>query len=182
MTLSLLMPALALAADEVDPLVQNPLPYPGVGNLFFRIIISLVFILFLTYLVLKLLKRQNTLQLRQKSWIRIYDYQALGTNRGIYLMEMFSRIYLVAVTEGQVNILLEIDSDDEEWTDLRESLQSAQEEAILPWGLGEALKERWSKLRTNSGDAKILKGDFSQQLDRAERLYRQVSKGGREGE
>lgn len=181
--MAVLIPNIVRAAEMADPSLGDPVPYPSMGNLFFRIIISLAFILFLTYLVLKLLKRQNALQLRQKSWIRIYDYQALGTNRGIYLMEMFSRIYLVAVAEGQVNILREIDDNDEEWIDLRESIQVGQDEDILPWGLGRVLKERWRMLRPgNPLDEERIKGDFSQQLQRADRLFRQVSKGGKDGE
>lgn len=170
-----------LAVDEVTP-VQQPQEMPSVAGLFLRIIISLIFILVITYVVMKLLKRQNDLQQRQKNWIRIFDYQGLGTNRGIYLMEILNDVYLVGVSEGQINILKEIDQSDDYWDDIKESFEKNQEE-ILPWGLEKLIKENLGKFKlVNSQKEKPFKKQLDDQLDRTGRLYRQVSRGGKDGE
>jgi len=170
-----------LAVDEVAP-VQQPLEMPSVAGLFFRIIISLIFILVITYFVMKLLKRQNDLQQRQKNWIKIFDYQGLGTNRGIYLMEILNDVYLVGVSEGQINILKEIDQSDDYWDDIKESFAKNQEE-ILPWGLEKLIKENMGKFKlVNSQKENPFKKHLDDQLDRTSRLYRHVSRGGKDGE
>lgn len=174
---SILLNCSALAVDETSP-VQQPLAMPSVAGLFFRIIISLIFILVITYVVMKLLKRQNDLQQRQKSWIRIFDYQGLGANRGIYLLELLNDVYVVGVSEGQINILREVDQNDDFWNDVKDSLEQKQEE-ILPWGLEKLIKENLGKFKPNNNMRKesSFKKELDDQLGRTNRLYRQMSRG-----
>lgn len=171
-----------MAVDEGSAPVQQPMELPSIAGYFLRIIFSLVFIVGITYLAMRLLKRQNDLQQRQKSWIRIYDYQGLSANRGIYLMEILGNVYVMGVTEGQINILKEIDPNDAEWNDLKGSLEQSQEE-ILPWGLEKLIRESIDKFKPGPGQKK---NNFQKQLDRqlgrTNRLYRQISKGGNDGE
>jgi len=182
--LSLLLLSLTVLAVEeaAVPVPQQPVEMPSVAGLFFRIIVSLIFILGITYVVMRVLKRQNDLQQRQKSWIRVFDYQGLGTNRGIYLLEILGDVYVLGVSEGQINILKEIDPADDYWNDIKENLERSQLD-VLPWGLERILKENLGKLKSSKRSADT---DFKKQLDsqlgRSNRLYRQISKGGNDGE
>lgn len=118
----ILSPANAYAEELANVTTEVPFQYPNVGSLFLRVIFSLLLIIVLTYLVLKLIKRQQDVQQGQKLWIKILDYQALGGNRGIYLLEMFSNIYLVSSSEGQIAILKEINPNDDLWLDIKDDL------------------------------------------------------------
>ena len=92
------------------------------GAILIRIIISLILVVGLLYFFLKAMQKRNELQLEQKSWIRVHDYYSLGMNRGIYLMEIMSQVYVVAMTEGHVRILHEIDPTSEEWEELKDEI------------------------------------------------------------
>jgi flagellar biogenesis protein FliO len=161
---------------QSDPSTQEIAKLPSVAGLFFRIIISLALILLLTYGILKLLKKQQTLEQRQKGWIEIYDYQALGMNRGIYLMQIFSRIYVVGVSEGQINILQEIEPDNTAWLELKESMMNPPKP--LKGGLFR-MKELWKTLGQGPGkdETNSFQRQLQEQIDRAHRLTREVKRG-----
>lgn len=160
--------------------VQQPVELPSMAGYFFRVLISLIVIIILTYVVVSLIKRQNEIKQKQKSWIRIIDYQALGTNRGIYLVELLSGIFLIGVSEGQINILKEIDPNDDNWLILRENLEQRD---ILSLGLTEKLKEGLRKFSAPEGSSNgRFKDQLDKQLKRSHRLYRQYTGGDDDGE
>jgi flagellar biogenesis protein FliO len=165
---------------------------PSMAGLFLRIIVSLSVIMLLTYLVLRVIKKQQDIRQRasneRKGWIRIYDYQALGpNNRGIFLLEIFSNIYVVGVTENSISVIKEIPDDNEEWLGLKDNLESPEE--ILPPRLTRMLKNNIGIFRKkdyskNSFEQELserLSEEVNNQLDRTHRLYQQTSGGENDG-
>lgn len=102
---------------------MQPVELPSVAGLFFRILASLALIIILTYFVLYIVKKQQNFRQQQKEWVKIFDYQALGPNRGLYLLELYNAVVIAGVSEGQIAILKEINPDDEEWREMKEKLR-----------------------------------------------------------
>ncbi|PKM89930.1 MAG: hypothetical protein CVU87_03860 [Firmicutes bacterium HGW-Firmicutes-12] len=166
---------------------------PSMAGLFLRVVVSVGVIILLTYLVLRVIKKQQDIQQRisneRKGWIRIYDYQALGpNNRGIYLIEMFSSIYVVGVSENSLSVLKEIPEDNEEWLALKENMNRPEE--ILPLGLTRIFKNSvgvfnkkkdYSKNSFKQELSERLSAEVNNQLDRTHRLYKRTSEGENDG-
>lgn len=182
-----LLPLGAIAAENENPALVQVQQMPSMAGYFFRVLVSLLIILVLTYLVIKVIKKQQELGQRMertgKDWIRVFDYYSLGVNRGIYLAQIFSSVYIIAVSDNHLSILKEIDPSDEEWQSIRESLEKQKE--ILPSGW---LKRLTIRLKgSGREDFKTvldnnLNNEISGQLDRTRRLYRQIKRGGQDGE
>jgi flagellar protein FliO/FliZ len=141
------------------------------GSVLLRILLSLVLVAGLTYFLLKLLRRQNELRLERKNWIKVHDYYSLGMNRGVYLMEVMSNIYVAAMSEGNIHILHEIDSADPEWEMIKDGL--TQE------------KDKMFSVITGLFNRNLSKNDFrsvlSRQMQRSRRLSQKL-KGEQSGE
>lgn len=133
--------------------------YPSVAGLFFRIVLSLIFILFVVSLVLKILNKQQNLRQNQKMWIKILDYQTLGPNRGLYLLELYDITCIVSVCEGEINILKEINTKTEKWQETKEALVEAED--LISKGIGKLFNGRFSTKRSNE---KFTGNEFQQQL------------------
>jgi flagellar biogenesis protein FliO len=136
----------------------------SMGSVLLRVVLSLALVGVLLYFLLKILRRQNELRLDQKSWIKVHDYYSLGMNRGVYLMEVVSKIYVVAMSEGNFQILHEMDLDDPEWETLKDGL-TQEKERILP-----ALKGFFNKNPLNSDFRDLL----SKQMQRSRRLSQKL--------
>lgn len=155
---------------------------PSMGGYLLRIILSMIFIVAITYLAMKLLRRQSNLMQRQKSWIKIYDYQGLGSNRGIYLLEILGSVYIMGISEGQFSILKEVDPNDEYWNDIKDDLENIREE-IIPAGL-----KKWFSRdigmygRSTSSPVGSFENELDKQLDRSQRLFHRISRGGKDDE
>jgi flagellar biogenesis protein FliO len=148
----------------MEPLEEVILQQPSMGSLLFRIVLSLIVVLLLVYGLLRLIRKQNQLRLNQKNWIRIHDYFSLGINRGVYLMEVMSRIYVVAMAEGHVRILREMDPDDPEWETLKDAL--AQDSGrIFP-----DFKEFFRRNRSG----KSFQSELDRQMQRSRRLSQKI--------
>ncbi len=152
----------------------------SVAGYVFRIIISLAFILAITYFVMRILKKQCSIQQRQKNWIRIFDYQGLAANRGIYLVEILGKVYVLGASEGQISILAEIDQDDEYWNDIKEDVINAQEE-LLPPTMKKWVADNLGLFRKYQ-KGNCFSSELDKQLDRSQRLYRHISQGGQGNE
>lgn len=150
--------------------VNNFAEYPSVAGLFFRIILSFIFILLVVYLVLKILNKQQDLRHNQKKWIKILDYQALGSNRGLYLVELYDITCIVAVSEGQINILKEIDTSTEKWQVTKEGLIASED--LISKGLGRLFN---GKLSAKELNGKLTGKEFQQQLTEQLRRTRNLS-------
>lgn len=151
------------AANEEGVVGYNE---PNMAGYFFRIIFSLTAVIFLTYLILKFLKKQNRLKQNQKSWIKVHDYQGLGLNKGFYLIELFSVICVVGMSENGFSIIKEIDPESEEWEQVKEELDNGMTNSF-------GLKNMLHRQTNSSGFGKQLK----EQLNRTQDLYRQITRG-----
>lgn len=162
--------------------METVMELPSVGGLFFRILSSLLVIILLTYFVLKLIKKQNNLRFKQKGWIRVFDYQALGSNRGIYLMELLGSVYIVGASEGHLGIIKEIDPTDEKWLEVKEQLHKNDE--IISNSLQNMITtgiNRWKAKDITPTPAETpfslqLDRQLTQQMERVNHLYRRAAK------
>lgn len=180
-----------LAVTEESNTVTQQLQ-PSMAGLFLRALISLVIIVLLTYLILRVIKRQQDVQQKIKNdrrgWIKIYDYQVLGSNKGLYLVEIFSGIYVIGAAENGINIVKEISQDNEEWLAVKEMLNNPEE--IIPPGLARFIKNNISLFNKKDVKNDAFKKELSQslnkkvnvQLDRTHRLYRRATGGRNDGE
>lgn len=85
--------------------LQQPLK---TGNLVIRYVFSVAGVLILTYLILKFFAgRQHYSE--NGDWIQVIDYMPLGTNKGVYLMDIEGKGFILGVTEHQINIISTID-------------------------------------------------------------------------
>lgn len=181
-----------VAAEADNAGLQQPLQFSA-AEIFFRVMASLLVILVLTYLVLKVVKKQQELQQKQqfrdRGWIRVLDYQALGTNRGLYLLEIINRVFIVGVSENQINIITEIDPSDESWNRLRENMEKPVRSEPLSWHkiVGEMIKKLGivaspQEKAFQQELAEKLTLQVNDQMDRTHRLFRRVAKGGNDVE
>ncbi len=164
-TINIVLSKTVYAASEE---VVTELKEPSMAGYFFRIVFSLAAVLILTYLVLKFLKKQNKLRQNQKSWIKVLDYHGLGLNKGIYLIELFSAIYVVGMSENGFNIIKEIERESEEWEQVQAELANG---TINSLGITKILQR-------DTGSSKF--GiQLKEQLSRTQDLYRQITRGDR---
>lgn len=160
---------------------------PSMAGLFIRSFLSLAVIVLLTYFVLRFIKKQQSIQQKirneRKGWVRIHDYQALGANKGLYLLEIFSGICVAGVTENGINIIKEIKEDSEEWLAVKEILHESEE--IMPPGLTRLLKKdifSFKKIKNNNVNFQDvlnnrLGKNISNQLERTHNLHNRTTKG-----
>lgn len=129
--------ALSVLGDATQEVPATPQLEPSMAGLFLRVVLTLAVIIFLTYIVLRIIKRQQSIQQKisneRKGWVRVYDYQGLGANRGLYLVELFSGVCVLGVSENGITLLKEIPEDNEEWLALKDNLEMPEE--VLPPGL-----------------------------------------------
>jgi flagellar biogenesis protein FliO len=134
----------------------------SMGSVLLRVLFSLAVVGVLLYFLLKLLRRQNELRLEQKDWIKVHDYFSLGMNRGVYLMEVMSKLYVVAISEGNIRILHEMNVDSPEWEALKDGLTRKRDGSF--------------SLLKGFFDRKLPDRDFrsvlSRQMQRSRRLFR----------
>jgi flagellar protein FliO/FliZ len=138
----------------------------SMGGILLRLLLSLALVVGLLYFLMKILRKQNELRLSQKSWIKIHDYFSLGMNRGVYLMEVMSKVYVAAMSEGSFQILYEMDSGGSEWETLRDELgQEKGNMDIFP-----AFKSFFKKNLSGSDFRSVL----SRQMQRSRRLSQKL--------
>lgn len=178
-----LTPLAVLAAETGDPAPEQFQQMPSMAGYFFRVAISLTIILVLTYLVIRVIKKQQEIQQRGeragREWIRVFDYYSLGVNRGIYLAQVLGGVYVIAVSDHYIGILKEINPEDDSWHSIRESLETTGE--FIPAGLRQKVTSYLKKIRGKDFKAELeesLNGEISDQLNRTRRLHRQYTGGG----
>lgn len=177
------LPLAASALENEDPALEQVQQLPSMAGYFFRAAVSLAIILVLTYLVIKVIKKQQVIQQRSeragREWIRVFDYYSLGVNRGIYLAQIFSGIYVIAVSDSHVSILKEIDPAGEDWQSIRENLEKSGEPTYS--GLSQRIKDylkRFSRKNFKTELEDSLNREITDQLERTQRLHRHVTQGG----
>ena len=166
-------------AQTGDLKMEEFVTYPSVAGLFFRVILTLLFIIFITYLILRLIKRQQYFRQNQKKWAKIFDYQPLGANQGLYLMELYDSVYIIAVSDARIEILKEIDINTDKWAEIVSSLQ---EDDLLPRGIMKYFPFRETASREKSFNKIHFQKELSEQIHRNQRLTRDVLQRGQKDE
>ncbi|HHZ17185.1 MAG TPA: flagellar biosynthetic protein FliO [Peptococcaceae bacterium] len=162
------------AMENESTAVQNVMELPSTGALLFRIVLSLLIIVFVVYFVLRIINQQQKLRDNQRKWVKILDYQPLGTNRGLYLMELYDITCIVAVSDGEIKILKELDTTSNKWREIQEQLQEL--DTIVPSGV---IKFLQSKLphKNKIDSQKYFQQQLAEQLRKSEHLSQEILKG-----
>lgn len=123
-------------------LVYAAVDNPANGNTsfdFFKILFSLVFVLFLIYFLFWLLKKNNKI-----TGSRIYNHLgglSLGQNKSVQIIEIGKKIYVLGVGE-EVN-LLEVVQNDEEKAAIKDSSTNYSSNTA---GVNNFIKEKLTQL------------------------------------
>ncbi len=104
-----LFPAAAWAAEvsglaSGDPAALAP---PSMGSLLLRAVLSLALLGGLAFLTVRFLQRRAFVA-RPGAWIRVLDQVAVGPNKGLVLVEIAGKVYVLGVSEHNITRLLEI--------------------------------------------------------------------------
>jgi len=74
-----------------------------------KLVLVLGIIVFAAWSIIKLFAKQVNSKM-QGTWLHVVDEVMLGQNRGVVLCEIDSKLYALGVTEGQINMLFEVDN------------------------------------------------------------------------
>lgn len=140
--LYLMIPAsMVMAASQelnldavADPQVT---PMPSMVSLFFKLFISLIIIVGLTYLTMKLL-RKNMKVLSKAASINVLDQFAFSMNKGIYITQIAGKVYVLGVTDHNINLITEI-TDETEIDEIFAKAKEREAEPIIPASIMERI-------------------------------------------
>lgn len=110
-----------------DPQVT---PMPSIFSLFFRLLVSLLIIGGLAYLMMKLL-RKNMRVLSRGVSINVLDQFAFSINKGIYITQIAGKVYVLGVTDHNVNLITEI-TDENVIEEIVAKAKEREMEPIIP--------------------------------------------------
>ncbi len=85
---------------------------PNIGFLLARYLIAVIFVVSLLYFTLKFISKKNEPQYREGNWVNVLDYNYMGNNRGLYLVEINKEGYVIGSTENSLNVLTKISGQD----------------------------------------------------------------------
>lgn len=97
------------AKEQIIQEYEEP-KVPEEPNFFFgflRLILSLAFVIFLAYLVLRIFGR-HIKGMQRSEFIEIIDVLPVGPNRGIYIAEIADKVMVLGITEHNITFLEEI--------------------------------------------------------------------------
>jgi flagellar biogenesis protein FliO len=164
----------ALTADSSA--TNSVMELPSVSALFFRIILSLFLIIFIVYFILRIINQQQKLRDNQRKWVKILDYQPLGPNRGLYLMELDDLTCIVAVSDSQISIVKKIETDSPRWKEIKENLQEI--ENIMPFRISRFFKEGFPLRKNNEElNRQRFQQQLAEQLRKSQHLSHEIIKG-----
>lgn len=84
----------------------------NIGFLLVRYLIAVVFVVSLLYFTLKYITKKNEPKYREGNWSNVLDFNYMGNNRGLYLVEINNEGYVIGSTENSLNLLTKIDKQD----------------------------------------------------------------------
>ena len=88
-------------------------PVPAVSFFsLFRILLSLALVAGAIYGLIYLIKRMSRGSAARDPFLRVLASTSLGTNRGVYVVSVGSRAWLIGMAENAVNMISEIDDND----------------------------------------------------------------------
>lgn len=110
---------------------------PQSNNLFvnfLKLIVVLGLIVAAAWSIIRLFGRQLSRKI-QGDWLYVADEVMIGQNRGIVLCEIGGRVYALGVTDGQINLLFEVEDPElvQEVVAAKDSVQTTETGGILSW-------------------------------------------------
>ncbi len=84
----------------------------NIGFLLVRYLIAVIFVVSLLYFTLKCITKKNEPKYRDGNWSNVLDYNYMGNNRGLYLVEINNEGYVIGSTENSLNLLTKIEKND----------------------------------------------------------------------
>ncbi len=115
LALTLLLTGTALGVDNIQDLnnaINQEQPQVQSNNLWLsllKLILVLGVILVAAWSIIRLFAKQVSTKM-QGTWLHVVDEVLLGQNRGLVLCEVSGKIYALGVTDGQINLLFEVDN------------------------------------------------------------------------
>lgn len=132
---SVLAASAALNIDtSLEPQVIQP---PSMFSLLIRLVFSLMFISAIAYLTMKLLKK-NMKVLSAGVNIKVLDQYAFSVNKGVYITQIAGKIYVLGVTDHNINLLTEV-TDSEMIDEIIAKAKEKEMEPIIPAGIMERI-------------------------------------------
>jgi len=105
----------ALGIDNIQDLntaMNQPQPEIQPHNLWIsilKLVLVLGIIVFAAWSTIRLFSKQVNSKI-QGTWLHVVDEVMLGQNRGVVLCEIDRKLYALGVTEGQINLLFEVNN------------------------------------------------------------------------
>lgn len=132
---SVLAASSALNIDtSLEPQVIQP---PSMFSLLIRLVFSLLFISAIAYLTMKLLKK-NMKVLSAGVNIKVLDQYAFSMNKGLYITQIAGKVYVLGVTDHNINLLTEI-TDSDMIDEIIAKAKEKEMEPIIPAGIMERI-------------------------------------------
>jgi len=100
-----------LQEDDLKYEEPTPLPSPSLLGVTVRVIFSLILVVGLAYLVSKCFGHKM-MGLTQGNNLRLLETMPLGTNKAIYIVEIVDEVFVLSVTDHNINILTKIEDPD----------------------------------------------------------------------
>lgn len=121
-------------------------PMPSMFALFLKLAVSLVIIVGLSYLTMRLLRKNLRFSSRGEN-INILDQYSFSLNKGIYITQIAGRIYVLGVTDQNISMITEI-TDEETVSEIIARAEEREKEGIVPQSI---MDRFFSKLVPLSG-------------------------------
>lgn len=119
---------------SLEPQAFQP---PSMFSLLIRLVFSLLFISAIAYLTMKLLKK-NMKVLSAGVNIKVLDQYAFSVNKGLYITQIAGKVYVLGVTDHNINLLTEI-TDSEMIEEIIAKAKEKDMEPIIPPGIIERI-------------------------------------------
>jgi len=85
----------------------------NIGSLLLRYLLSVVGVLILTYLGVKFfIRRFDASSTVAGDWVQVLDQMPLGTNKGLFLVDIEGKGYVLGVTDQGINVITTIDKEE----------------------------------------------------------------------
>ena len=84
----------------------------SIGLLLVRYLIAVIFVVSLLYFTLKYIGHKNEPKYKEGNWVNVLDYNYMGNNRGLYLVEISNQGYVIGSTENSINLLTKLEAQE----------------------------------------------------------------------
>ena len=84
----------------------------SIGLLLVRYVFAVIFVVSLLYFTLKFIIKKNDIKYSEGNWVNVLDYNHLGNNKGLYLVEINKEGYVLAASENNMEFLTKIGAEE----------------------------------------------------------------------